>query len=158
MLEELYASNLGHVLLTIGMAMLPVVELRGAIPFATGLGFSIETAYALSVFGNMIPVPFIILLIRKIFEVLRERPRFAGLIDRLEKKAHLQGAMVKKYRLFGLCLLVAIPLPGTGAWTGALVAGLLEIRLRDALVTILLGVMIAGVLVSLATQGVIALI
>lgn len=157
MLQAFLAGNIKNIFFVIGMAMLPVVELRGAIPFATGLGFPIQEAFLWSIIGNMIPVPFILLLIRKIFAVLREVPRLAGLIERLERKAHLQGAMVKKYRLLGLCLLVAIPLPGTGAWTGALVAGLLEIRLRDSLITIFLGVCIAGLLVSLATMGVIAL-
>ncbi len=158
MLEELYASELGHILMTIGMAMLPVIELRGAIPFAVTLGFSIPTAFVLSVVGNLIPVPFIVLLIRRIFELMRLHPRLCNLIDKLEAKAHLKGETVRKYRFIGLCLLVAIPLPGTGAWTGALVAGVLQMSIKYAFVSIFIGVIIAGILVSLATAGVISLI
>lgn len=157
MLEELYASEIGHILMTIGMAMLPVIELRGAIPFAVSLGFSIPTAFCLSVIGNLIPVPFIVLLIRRIFERARAHPRFRSMIEKLELKAHIKGQTVKKYRFIGLCLLVAVPLPGTGAWTGALVAGVLQMSIRYSFISIFVGVIIAGILVSLATAGVISL-
>lgn len=156
MLEELFSSELGHVLMTVGMAMLPVIELRGAIPFAVTLGFSIPTAFVLSVFGNLIPVPFIVLLIRHIFEIMRRHPRLRNLINTLETKAHLKGEKVRKYRFIGLCLLVAIPLPGTGAWTGALVAGVLQMSIKYAFISIFVGVIIAGILVSLVTAGVIS--
>jgi uncharacterized membrane protein len=71
----------------------------------------------------------------------------------MEKRAHIKGRLVTKYRLWGLCLLVAIPLPGTGAWMGALVAGILQIRLRDALIAIFIGVLLAGVIVLSVTYG-----
>ena len=86
----------------------------------------------------------------------RRSRRLDGLVTRLETKAHLKGRMVTRYKYLGLCILVAIPLPGTGAWTGALVAAFLDMRLRSAVPAIFLGVVIAGILVSLVTGGVIA--
>ena len=103
-------------------------------------------------------IPFIILLVRQVFALLRKHPFFAPKIDALERRAHLKGRLVRKYRLLGLTLFVAIPLPGTGAWTGALVAAFLNIRLRHALPALTLGVLIAGSIVTLMTLGVIHLL
>ena len=105
----------------------------------------------------VVPVPFILLLIRRIFDWLRGTRLFGPRIDWLERRAHLKGRMVRKYRLPGLIILVAIPLPGTGAWTGALVAALLDIRMRHALPAIFLGVVIAGAIVTTLTYGVVQL-
>ena len=136
-------ENLIHaVALTFGTAMVPVLELRGAIPVGVATGLSPLAACAIAVLGNMVPVPFILLLIRRIF-------------DWLERRAHLKGRVVRKYRLPGLIILVAIPLPGTGAWTGALVAALLDIRMRHAVPAIFLGVAIAGAIVTVLTYGVV---
>ena len=149
----------GELFYTFIIAMLPVVELRGAIPVGVGmLGRSaLPSVYLAAVLGNMLPVPFIIVYIRRIFQWLRRRSRrLDGLVTRLETKAHLKGRMVTRYKYLGLCILVAIPLPGTGAWTGALVAAFLDMRLRSAVPAIFLGVVIAGILVSLVTGGVIA--
>ena len=149
----------GELFYTFLIAMLPVVELRGAIPVGVGmLGRSaLPSVYLAAVLGNMLPVPFIIVYIRRIFQWLRRRSRrLDGLVTRLETKAHLKGRMVTRYKYLGLCILVAIPLPGTGAWTGALVAAFLDMRLRSAVPAIFLGVVIAGLLVSLVTGGVIA--
>ena len=132
------------VLLTFGTAMVPVLELRGAIPVGVAAGLSPAAACAVSVLGNMVPVPFILLLIRRIFDFLRGTRIFGPKIQWLERRAHLKGRVVRKYRLPGLIILVAIPLPGTGAWTGALVAALLDIRMRHAVPAIFLGVVIAG--------------
>ena len=149
----------GELFYTFLIAMLPVVELRGAIPVGVGmLGRSaLPSVYLAAVLGNMLPVPFIIVYIRRIFQWLRRRSRrLDGLVTRLETTAHLKGRMVTRYKYLGLCILVAIPLPGTGAWTGALVAAFLDMRLRSAVPAIFLGVVIAGILVSLVTGGVIA--
>ena len=142
---------------TMGVAMAPVLELRGAIPFGLALGLPLELAFLVSVIGNMIPVPAIILCIRHIFLWLRKHPWWDARITKLETRAHLKGRMVRKYRIPGLILLVAVPLPGTGAWTGALVASLLDIRMQHALPAILTGVLIAGCLVTAAAAGVLAL-
>ena len=146
---------LGKCIMTMVIAAVPVVELRGAIPAGAAAGLEPWLACGAAIVGNLLPVPFIILLVRQVFDLLRKHPFFAPKIDAMERRAHLKGRLVRKYRLLGLTLFVAIPLPGTGAWTGALVAAFLNIRLRNALPAITLGVLIAGGLVTLMTMGVI---
>lgn len=142
------------ILLTFLVAMVPVVELRGAIPFGVVRGLNLWTAIIASVLGNLVPVPFIILFIRRIFAWMRaHKPKLDGLVTRMEKKAEKNRAAVEKYAFWGLAILVAIPLPGTGAWTGALVAAMMEMRLKRAFPAIVIGVVIAGVIVSVVTYG-----
>ena len=142
------------ILLTFLVAMVPVVELRGAIPFGVVRGLNLWTAIIASVLGNLVPVPFIILFIRRIFAwMCAHMPKLDGLVTRMEKKAEKNRAAVEKYAFWGLAILVAIPLPGTGAWTGALVAAMMEMRLKRAFPAIVIGVVIAGVIVSVVTYG-----
>lgn len=143
--------------MTFLMAMLPVVELRGAIPFGVAAGLPPLAAMVAAVLGNMVPAPLILLMLRRVFRWLRHFPRLGVYVDRLERRAHLKGRKVRKYRTLGLILLVAIPLPGTGAWTGALVADVLDIRARTALPAIALGVIIAGIVVTAMTCGVVGI-
>jgi uncharacterized membrane protein len=147
----------GKLLLTFLTAMIPVVELRGAIPVGVAAGLPPAVAAVTAMAGNLAPVPFILLLVRRVFDWLRTFPRLRASVDRLEDKAHLKGRTVKKYQTLGLVLLVAIPLPGTGAWTGALVADVLDIRMRTALPAIALGVVIAGGIITVVTCGVVRL-
>lgn len=145
-------------LMTFLMAMLPVLELRGAIPYAFANDLGSVEAFIAAVLGNMVPVPFIILFIRRIFVFMKKHIKPLGsLVDKLEARAQDKAELVHKYELLGLMILVAIPLPGTGAWTGALVAAILDIRLRHAIPAILLGVIIAGIIVTAASLGVIHL-
>lgn len=145
------------ILLTLLMSAVPVIELRGGIPYGLALGLEWWEAYPAAIIGNMLPVPFIILGVRWVFSWLRKiSPWFERLVSKMEEKAAKNAELVKKYEMVGLCILVAIPLPGTGAWTGALVAAMLEMRLKDALPAILLGVVIAGAIVTLASMGFIA--
>ena len=145
-------------LMVLLMAMLPVVELRGAVPFGLGLGLPHLPVLLVSILGNMIPVPFVILFSRCAFRWMRRHiPCLGRLADRLEARAEKKSGLIRRYRLLGLYLFVAIPLPGTGAWTGALVAALMDIRLKRAIPAILIGVLIAGLLVTLACTGVRAL-
>lgn len=147
---------LGKVLTTLFVSMVPVIELRGAIPIGTGLGLPLGLSIVVSIIGNMIPVPFIIVFIRKIFEWMRKKlPKLNGFVTKLEEKADKQKETVLRYEFWGLFILVAIPLPGTGAWTGALVAAMLDMRLKKAIPSILLGVVTAGVIVALVTSGVV---
>lgn len=148
----------GKLLLTFTTAMIPVVELRGAIPVGVAAGLPPAVACAVAILGNLLPVPFIMLLARWVFNWLRDSRLFGSKIVWLERRAHLKGRIVRRYRLPGLVVLVAIPLPGTGAWTGALVASLLDIRLRSALPAILLGLMIAGGITTAVTLGLIHLL
>lgn len=144
----------GKLLTTFFISMVPVIELRGAIPWGEAIGLDLWISAVVSAFGNMLPVPFIILFIRKIFEWMRLKNEWLGnLVARFEAKAEKHKEKVKKYEFWGLFLFVAIPLPGTGAWTGALVAAMLEMRLKDAVPSIFLGVVIATILVSMFTAG-----
>ena len=141
-------------LLTFLVAMVPVVELRGAIPFGVVRGLNLWTAIIASVLGNLVPVPFIILFIRRIFAWMRAHmPKLDGLVTRMEKKAEKNRAAVERWAFWGVAILVAIALRGTGAWTGALVAAMMEMRLKRAFPAIVIGVVIAGVIVSVVTYG-----
>ena len=142
------------ILLTFLVAMVPVVELRGAIPYGLAHDIPLWLLLPMCVIANLLPVPFIILFIRKIFAWMRAHmPKLDGLVTRMEKKAEKNRAAVEKYAFWGLAILVAIPLPGTGAWTGALVAAMMEMRLKRAFPAIVIGVVIAGVIVSVVTYG-----
>ena len=136
------------------ISMVPVIELRGAIPIGVGAGLSPWVAIGVSIVGNLVPVPFIIIFIKKIFAWLRKVScKLDGLVTGLEKRAEKKSETVQKYAFWGLFILVAIPLPGTGAWTGALVAAMLEMPLKKAFPAILLGVLGAAVIVSFVTYG-----
>jgi uncharacterized membrane protein len=148
----------GKLITTFFLAMVPVIELRGAIPYGVALGLDPWVSCGVSILGNLVPVPFIILLVRRVFEWLRKGRFWGPKIEALEKRAHLKGQLVRKYRLPGLIILVGIPLPGTGAWTGALVAVVLGIRLREALPAILAGLLIAGGITTAVTYGVFAVL
>lgn len=135
----------GKMLLTMLVSMIPIIELRGGLPFGVALGLPYYLAFPAAVVGNLIPAPFIIVYIRRVFELMRKYlPRLNGLVDKLEKKAHLKGRKVQKYQYLGLWLFVAIPLPGTGAWTGCLAAAFLGMRLKKAMPAVVLGVLTAG--------------
>ena len=146
-----------ELLLTFGTAMVPVLELRGAIPVGVAAGLPPAVACVVAILGNLVPVPLIMLLVRRVFDWLRHTAFFGPKIEWLEKRAHLKGRIVRKYRLPGLVILVGIPLPGTGAWTGALVAALLDIRMRHAIPAILLGLVIAGAITTAVTMGLVSL-
>ncbi len=157
-LQWLTETMMGEFTLTVLFSMIPVVELRGGIPFGVTLGLPVWAAFIAAVIGNLIPVPFIIVYIRRIFQWMRQRiPRLNRMVDALERKAHLKGQKVTKYKYLGLAVFVAIPLPGTGAWTGALAAAFLDMPLRRALPSIIAGVLTAGLAISVLTYGVASL-
>ncbi len=129
-MQLLWGSVWGNILMTLLISMVPVVELRGAIPAAVIAGLDIRIALPVAIVGNLIPVPFIIVFIRKIFKWLQAKSqRLGSLVRRLEAKADAKKSQVLKYEFWGLMILVAIPLPGTGAWTGALVAAMLDMQI-----------------------------
>lgn len=158
-LQWLTETFAGEFLLTMLVSMVPVVELRFGIPFGIGtLGLPEWAALTAAIIGNLIPVPFIIVYIRRIFQWMRRHmPRLNRMVDALERKAHLKGQKVTKYKYLGLMLFVAIPLPGTGAWTGSLAAAFLDMPLRRAIPSIVAGVLIAGVTITILTSGVVRL-
>ena len=140
------------------ISLLPVLELRGGLIAAKLLGLPVLRAFVICFVGNMLPVPFILLFIRRIFAFFKRFSRVEHMIDKLEARSIRKADKVVKYRLWGLLLLVAIPLPGTGAWTGALVAALLDIRMKHALPVIAAGVLIAGGIVAAVMYGVFSFI
>lgn len=141
---------------TIVTAMMPILEIRGAIPVGVASGLDPWLAFAVGFVGNMLPIPILILLTRKIIEWLKKHNVLVKLTAWLENKGSKGAQKVQKYSFWGLFILVAIPLPGTGAWTGALVASLLDMRLKRALPAIAMGVAAAGLIVLLVTYGVIS--
>ena len=147
-------SLLHAAMVTFFVSMVPVLELRGAIPMGVAGGLSPLAAMIIAVIGNMVPIPFLILFTRRIFNWLKTKGKIRILVEKLENRAEEKSEVVKKYAGIGLCILVAIPLPGTGAWTGALVAALMDLRLKRALPVITLGVLIAGFIITTLTYGV----
>ena len=159
MFEWLTGTDIGKMCATFFISMLPVGELRIGLPYGIALGLEYPLALMAALLGNMIPVPFIIVYIKRIFEWMRKHmPRMNALVTKLENRAHLKGETVEKYGHWGLLLFVAIPLPGTGAWTGALIAALLNIRTSKAVPVILIGVCIAAAIMTLITYGVIHIV
>lgn len=149
---------LKRIFFTFFISMVPVIELRGAIPYGLARDLEPWLCYLLSVLGNMIPVPLILLFVRKVFAWMKRYPKLRSIAQRFEARAAKKSGKVRKSESIGLCLLVAVPLPGTGAWTGALVAALMEMRLKTAIPVIFLGVLIAGLIVTLVcTLGISAL-
>lgn len=140
------------------ISMVPIIELRGAIPVGAGLGLPWYTCLLAAVIGNCIPVPFILLFIRKILDWMKRcRVAFFQKVALwLENKAQKHSAKVEKYAALGLFVLVAIPLPGTGAWTGSLVAALFNVRGKYSVPAIVLGVVAAGIIVTLISYGALA--
>ncbi|MDD7220441.1 MAG: small multi-drug export protein [Clostridia bacterium] len=125
------------------ISMIPILELRGGLLAASLLKIPEATAIPICVIGNIIPIPFILLFIKQIFKLLKKTRLFRGFIIKLENRAMKKSDKVKKYEFWGLVLFVGIPLPGTGAWTGALIASLLDIDIKKSSLAILVGICIA---------------
>ena len=137
------------------VSMTPIMELRASIPLGVALGMDIYVALIISIIGNIFPSLFLIPLTGKVFDFLRGR---AGFIDRfinkMEKKAESKFHLIEKYKKLGLTILIAIPLPGTGVWTGCLVASMLNMKLKDAIGSVIVGTLIAAIIVTIITYGV----
>ena len=129
------------------ISLIPVVELRGAIPAGFAIGINPVLLYIICVMGNILPVPFILAFIRPIFNMLK-KTRLLGFIKKLEDRALNKSKSVRQKSILGLMIFVAIPLPGTGAWTGSLIASMLNMRFKYALPAIILGVLISGAIVT----------
>ena len=156
MLSWLTETTIGKLIATFFISMVPVAELRVGLPYGIAQGLPLILALLAAIVGNMVPVPFIVVYIKRIFAWLRAHwAKLDGFISRLERRAHGKEETVRKYGFFGLLVLVAVPLPGTGAWTGALVAALMNMRLKDAVPAIFVGVCVAAAIVTGITLGVI---
>ena len=144
--------SLEQILYNFGISMIPIAEIRGSIIYCFTQGFDLVNLfmmYIIAVIGNFLPVPFIILLFRPLLKFFKRFRIFRGLCQWLEDRAHRKAGKVSSLGPIALYLFVAIPLPTTGAWTGSMIAGLLDMRLKRALPAILLGIMTSGLIMML---------
>lgn len=153
---HLFGTTIPAELTVFTISLMPILELRGGLIAARLLEMNVWSAFFYCFIGNMLPIPFILLFIRKIFDLLRKNKHTAKVVAKMEAKADKHRGKIEKYGFWGLLALVAIPLPGTGGWTGALVAALMDIRLRRAIPAITLGVLIAGLIVGGISFGLFA--
>ena len=149
-----FFSSVNKNFLVFIVSMLPIIELRGGLIAASILHIDFIKAFIICFVGNILPVPFILLLIEKIFELLKKWNFTKKVITKLEKKTLSKSEQINKYGYWGLLLFVGIPLPGTGAWTGTLLAVLLKLNKRKAFIFISLGVLLAGIIMSLLSYGI----
>lgn len=154
-IKDFFTNTFGPELGVFFCSMLPIIELRGSIPLGAALGLEWWMNYLISIVGNMIPVPFILLLIRKLIEWMKTTKVFAKFAAWLERKVEKNRSKLDKGVFIGLILFVAIPIPGTGAWTGSLLAAMTEQKFWKAILAIAIGVMTAGVIMTLASYGVV---
>lgn len=153
-LTVFFQDKIPEELIAFVISLCPVLECRGGMIAARLMEIPFLKAFLICYLGNMLPIPFIILFIRKIFDFLRRFRFFSKIVGKLEAKTEKNKEKVLKYEAWGLLLFVAIPLPGTGGWTGALMAALLDIRMKKSLPIIALGVLIAGFIMSALTYGI----
>lgn len=135
------------------VSMLPILELRGGIIAGFAMGMDWLPTFLIAYIGNLLPIPFILLFIRFIFHLLRKTP-LRGIVEWCEKKADSKSEQIRKYAYWGVFLFVAVPLPGTGAWMGALISALLNMDPKKSFPFICLGVLTAGIIVSVFSFGI----
>lgn len=152
--EFLESNNIPTQIIPFLVSLFPVLEIRGGMIAARALNIDFIQAFLICYLGNMIPIPFILLFIRRIFTLMRKVNIFSKIVDKLEARADKKKDTIVKYQEWGLLLFVAIPLPGTGGWTGALIAALMDLRMKKCLPIIAIGVFIAGLIMSLITYGI----
>ena len=136
------------------ISMVPILELRGGLVAAALLHIPMTTAIFICILGNLVPIPFILLFIKQIFKLLKKTKLFRPLIEKLEEKSMGKSDKIKKYEFLGLVLFVGVPLPGTGAWTGALIAALLEIDIKKAFSAICVGLILATTIMCFISYGI----
>lgn len=144
----------GKELIIFIISMLPILELRGGLIAATLLGLSGLPSFIICFIGNIIPIPFILWLITPIFNWLKERKAFKGFVEKIENKAMSKKDQIERLQYIGLMLFVGIPLPGTGAWTGCLIAALLDMDKKKAMLYTILGVIMAGIIMMILSYGI----
>jgi len=151
---DTFSGSVSKEIIVFIISMIPILELRGSILAAGLLNMKFLSTYIIAVIGNCLPVPFILLFIEKVFEWMK-KTKCRKFVEKMENKAMEKSGQITKYGKWGLFLFVAIPLPGTGAWTGALVASMLRFKRKQACLYIFLGVMTAGLIMSLISFGLI---
>lgn len=143
----------GRELVIFIISMMPILELRGGLIAATLLGLKGIPSFIICFIGNIIPIPFILWLITPLFSKMKKTKLFKNLVERLEKKAMSKKDQIERLQYLGLMLFVGIPLPGTGAWTGCLIAALLDMNKKKAMLASILGVIMAGIIMMLFSYG-----
>lgn len=156
-LIDLFGNTIPGELTVFILSMVPLVELRGGILAAKALNVEMWKAFLICLAGTLLPIPFILLFIRKIMDWMRNT-KLVKLVDKLEAKAAQKIEKIEKYETLGLTIFVAIPLPGTGAWSGALAAAIMKMKFKYAMLSIAVGSMIADVIMCLVSYGVLGLI
>lgn len=144
----------GKELIIFIISMMPILELRGGLIAATLLGLKGLPSFIICFVGNIIPIPFILWLITPIFNKLKKTKMFSGLVNKIEKKALSKKEQIEKLKYIGLMLFVGIPLPGTGAWTGCLIAAMLDMDKKKAMLYTILGVIMAGIIMMIVSYGI----
>ncbi|MBQ9780769.1 MAG: small multi-drug export protein [Clostridia bacterium] len=159
-IANFFLETVGEELCVFFCSMLPIIELRGAIPLGAAFGLPWWQNYLIAVLGNMLPIPFILLFVKSVLNWMAKcRVKFFNKIaNKMFEKAEKNREKIEKYAFWGLTLFVAIPLPATGAWTGTLVAAMFDMKFWKSMLSALIGVMIAGVVMSLVSYGVVAAI
>ena len=158
-IESFFLETVGKELCVFFCSMIPIIELRGAIPLGAALGLPLWKSFILSVVGNMLPVPIILLFVKKVLSFMSKcRVKlFNKVANWVYAKAEKNKAKIEKYSFWGVALFVGIPLPMTGAWTGSLVAAMLDMKFWKAVLSAFIGVLVAGVVMSLISYGVVAI-
>lgn len=151
---DMFGGSVPKELIVFVVSMIPILELRGSILAAGFLKMQFLSTFIIAVIGNFLPIPFILLFIDKIFGWLK-KTRLKKTVEKMESRALSKSDQIKKYGKWGLFLFVAIPLPGTGAWTGSLVASLLRMKIKDSIFPIFMGIVTAGLIMSLLSFGII---
>lgn len=149
--------NFRNAAILFGISMIPLIELRGAIPVSAAMGIDPVISLVICVVGNMLPVPFIMLFGRKIIAWLQTTKLFGNIATKYEKRLAEKADKIIGYAIWGLLIFVAIPAPGTGAWSGAVIATLLNMRLKYAVPIIFFGVVIAGLIMTFGSQIVVSI-
>ncbi|MBE6821379.1 MAG: small multi-drug export protein [Ruminococcaceae bacterium] len=152
-LVGVFQGKIPEELIVFIISMLPVVELRGGMIAAKLLDVEFIKAFVICYVGNILPIPFILLFIRRIFAFLKRFTATRKLVEKLETSSLRKSDKIKKSRVWGLLTFVAIPLPGTGGWTGSLIAALLDMRIKISFPVIALGVLIANLIMSVFSYG-----
>ena len=158
-IESFFLETVGKELCVFFCSMIPIIELRGAIPLGAALGLPLWQTFILSVVGNILPVPIILLFVKKVLEFMSKcKVKFFNKVANwVYAKAEKNKAKIEKYSFWGVALFVGIPLPMTGAWTGTLVAAMLDMKFWKAMLSAFIGVLVAGIVMSLISYGVVAM-
>ena len=149
-------GGLGKEVVVFIISMLPILELRGGILAASLMGVDFIPGYLISIIGNILPIPIVLLFLEKIFDFLRKFKYTGKIVDKIESKLLSKREQIEKYGYIGLLLFVGIPLPGTGAWTGSGLAVLLGLNKKKSFIAILLGIILASIIMSILSYGILS--